>query len=306
MQKALFQIHLAVFLWGFTGILGRAISLSAFVLVWYRMLLSAIIIAAIISIRKEWIKMPKNDMLKVAGIGAMFAVHWVSFYASVKLANASIAMICLATAGVFTSILDPLYNKTKLRIEEIVISIVALFGVFLIYYLQPSGSNATSGMPNFELGVLLGVVAAIISALFTILNKPLAQRYKARPLVFYEMLFGFMVLSVILPFYINSNPEQALLPVGLDYLWLFLLSYCCTVWGQNLAMSALKKLSAFTITLSVNLEPVYGIVLAFVIMQENKQLGSGTYWGMALILLSLAMQVALVFYRNKMKKAMNG
>lgn len=247
--------------------------------------------------------MPKNDMFKVAGIGAMFAIHWVSFYTSVKLANASIAMICLATAGVFTSILDPIYNKTKLRIEEIVISIIALLGVFLIYYLQPTVTNNKDGMHNFELGVVLGVVSAIISALFTILNKPLAQIYKSRPLVFYEMSFGFLVLSCILPFYLSNNQEENLMPVGLDYLWLFILSYCCTVWGQNLAMSALKKLSAFTVTLSVNLEPVYGIILAFIIMQENKQLSSGTYWGMALILLSLAMQVALVFYRNnKIKK----
>lgn len=298
MKRALFQIHLAVLLWGFTGVLGRAISLSAPVLVWYRMLITAVFLCCIITYRNEWRKYKQFDFFKVTGIGVLFAIHWVAFYASVKLANASIAMVCLATASIFTALLDPLINKGKFNSKEILLSLLAVAGVFCIYFLQPSG-NKGADMPNFQLGVALGVAASIISAIFTVFNKPLTVHYPARLLVFTEMSTGFLFLSALAPFYILQMPAEPLLPQGWDYLWLFLLSYCCTVWGQSLAMNALRNLSPFTVTLSVNLEPVYGIMLAFLIFQENQQLGYGFYLGMGLIFLSLLLQVALIVHKNK-------
>jgi drug/metabolite transporter (DMT)-like permease len=293
MKRAFLQMHLAVLLWGFTGILGKAISLSAPVLVWYRMLLAAAIMGIIIWIRKEWQPIRKRDLLKLVGIGMMFAVHWVSFYASVKLANASIAMVCLATASVFTAILDPLINGRKFNKLEILLSFVAVAGVFCIYALHPDDLSTHKPMVNFKLGLVLGLIASIISAIFTVFNKPLAEKYTARPLVFCEMFSGLIFLSCLLPFYLHWQPNEAFVPIGWDYLWIFLLAYCCTVWGQSLAMNALKHLSAFTTTLSVNLEPVYGIILAFLIFQENDQLGYGFYIGMLLIFLSVAIQIAL-------------
>lgn len=303
MKRAFAQIHLAVLLWGFTGVLGKAISLSAPVLVWYRMIITAAIIALIVSRRREWISFARKDLVRVVGIGMMYAVHWVAFYASIKYANASIAMVCLATASVFTALLDPLLNKGKFNTVEILLSFMAVAGVYCIYALQPREQDVPQPMADFELGVILGVIASVISAIFTVLNKPLAERYPPRTLVFYEMGTGLAFLSLLAPFYIWQNPSEVLLPQGWDYLWIFLLSYCCTVWGQSLAMSALKQLSAFTITLSVNLEPVYGIVLAFIFFQENDQLGLGFYLGMGLIFTSLILQVALLLHKNKTRKA---
>jgi len=300
MKRAFAQIHLAVLLWGFTGVLGKAISLSAPVLVWYRMALTALLIAAIVSYRKEWVWPGQKDRARILGIGFLYAVHWVAFYASIKYANASIAMVCLATASVFTALLDPLFNKGRFSSLEIVLSLVAVAGVYCIYALQHNGSPAgASPMKDFKLGVFLGVAASVISAIFTVLNKPLAERYPPRTLVCYEMSGGLFFLSLAAPFYLMQHREEPLLPGGMDLLWLLLLSYCCTVWGQSLAMSALKKLSAFTITLSVNLEPVYGIVLAFLIFHENEQLGSGFYLGMSLIFLSLLCQVVLLVARSR-------
>lgn len=304
MNRALFQIHLAVLLWGFTGVLGRAISLSAPVLVWYRMWLTALLLFLIISYRQEWRKFTRVDLAKVAGIGILFAVHWVAFYASVKFANASIAMVCLATSSIFTALLDPWFNKGKLNRKEIALSLLAVAGVGCIYFLQPSGGKAQS-MPDFGLGVGLGVVASIISAVFTVFNKPLTARYPARLLVFTEMSTGFIFLSLLAPFYIMNMPSEPLLPQGWDYLWLFLLSYCCTVWGQSLAMSALRQLSPFTVSLSVNLEPVYGILLAFILFQENQQLGFGFYLGMGLIFLSMMLQVIMVMHKNRKARAVS-
>jgi len=301
MKRSFSQIHLAVLLWGFTGVLGRAISLSAPVLVWYRMLVTAIAIGIIITLRRQWVPIERSNLKRIVGIGIMYAVHWVAFYASIKFANASIAMVCLATASVFTALLDPLFNKGKFNAVEISLSLVALAGVFLIYILQPHDS-AVNKMPNLRLGIVLGVAASIISAIFTVLNKPLTGKYEPRTLVFYEMTTGLIFLTILAPFYLWQKPGEILLPQGMDYLWIFLLSYCCTVWGQSLAMSALKGLSPFTITLSVNLEPVYGIILAFLIYKENEQLNIGFYLGMALIFLSLIIQVAIVIAKGRKKK----
>lgn len=299
MRKAYAQIHLAVLLWGFTGVLGKAISLSAPVLVWYRMLLTTVIIGIILWFRKEWISIERKSLTKVIGIGLMYAVHWVAFYASIKYANASIAMICLATASVFTAVMDPIINKGKFNVLELGLSVLAVAGVFCIYLLQPANTGNAQAMANFELGVFLGVLASIISAIFTVLNKPLAEKYAPRTLVFYEMFSGLAFLSLIAPIYIHFNPTEILLPQGMDYLWIFILSYCCTVWGQSLAMSALKHLSAFTITLSVNLEPLYGIILAFLIYKENNQLGTGFYLGMSLIFASLLLQTMVQVSKSK-------
>jgi len=302
MKRAFLQMHLAVLLWGFTGILGKAISLSAPVLVWYRMLLATAILGGIILTRREWSAIHRKDMLKLTGIGMLFAVHWVCFYASIKLANASVAVVCLATASVFTAVLDPVVNGKKFNTAELILSLVAVAGVGCIYILQPDSRQAQHPMRNFRLGLALGIIASVISAVFTVFNKPLAEKYNARPLVFCEMGSGLAFLSCLLPFYLHWQPEASFLPVGWDYLWIFLLGYCCTVWGQSLAMSALRHLSAFTTTLSVNLEPVYGIILAFLIYRENDQLGYGFYAGMLLIFLSVALQVMVNIRQGRKAK----
>ncbi len=301
-KKSLLQLHVAVILWGFTGVLGRSISLSAPVLVWYRMLLAALFLGIIITFRKQWQPFSKRDLLKVIGIGVLFSIHWVSFFGSVKNANASVAMVCLATAGIFTAIFNPLYNKTKIDWKEIAYSMIAIAGVFCIYALQPH-SGIEKPMPHFERGVLLGILASLISAIFTIFNKPLTQHYHYRTLVFYEMASGLGFLSIIAPFFIFNFPKEIFFPEQWDWLWLFLLAYCCTVWGQSLAMSSLKGLSPFTVTLTVNLEPIYGIILAFIIFKENEQLGWGFYLGVMLILLSILLQSFMMYYdrRKKMK-----
>ena len=299
MKRAFAQINIAVLLWGFTGILGKAISLSAPALVWYRMSLAAVILALIITFRKEWTPIAKRDIFKLIGIGILFAIHWVAFYASVKLANASIAMVCLATASVFTAVLDPLLNGRKFNKVELFLSFIAVLGVVCIYVLQPHNAEPEHQMVNFKLGLALGIAASVISAIFTVLNKPLADKYPARPLVFSEMTSGLVFLSILAPFYIMNFPAEQLIPVGWDYLWIFLLAYCCTVWAQSLAMAALKNLSPFTVTLSVNLEPVYGIILAFLIFKENAQLGYGFYIGMSLIFISLMLQVGFTIRKSR-------
>jgi len=293
MKKSLLQMHAAVLLWGFTGVLGRFIQLDAPVLVWYRMLLTALFMAGILFYRRQWVPIARRDMLQLMIVGGLIGLHWVAFYAAIKFANASIALVCLSTASVSTSLLDPLVNKGKYNIIEQLLGLLALAGVYLIYQFQEF----------YGKGIAFGVIAAVLSSVFTVLNKRIANKYPARTMVFWEMLSGWglitMALGIMMGLGLEQflvSPEHAatglqLLPLSSDWIYLVLLSLCCTVWAQSLALNALKKLSSFTVTLSVNLEPVYGIILAFIFFHENKQLHWGFFAGMALICLSVVLQM---------------
>ena len=293
-------MHLAVLLWGFTGILGRAISLDAPVLVWYRMLFTALFMAGILMYRKQWVRIERRDLVQLTIVGGLMGLHWVAFYGAIKFANISIALVCLSTASIFTSLLDPLVNKGKYDIKEMFLGSFAIVGVYLIYRFQQF----------FGLGIAFGIAAAILSAVFTVLNKKIANKYPARTMVFYEMSTGWVFISLLMPFVLYYMPQTKMLPASPsiigpdwfhnDWLWLVILSLCCTVWAQSLALNALKKLTSFTVTLSVNLEPVYGILLAFLFYNENKEiifnkgtndLNWGFLGGMGLILLSVALQM---------------
>jgi drug/metabolite transporter (DMT)-like permease len=298
MKKALIQMHLAVLLWGFTGVLGRAISLDAPALVWHRMWMTAVLMACILFVRRQWVPINRRDIGQMAIIGLLMGLHWVAFYGSIKFANISIALVCLSTASIFTSLLDPFINKSKHDVKEVLLGSLALAGVYLIYQFQQV----------YGVGIIFGVVAAILSSVFTVLNKRIANKYPARIMVFYEMTTGWLFLSLLMPLALMYMPGMRMQPnwrigadwVHNDWLWLVVLSLCCTVWAQSLALNALKKLSSFTATLSVNLEPVYGILLAFVFYNENREiifnkdtqeLNMGFLGGMGLILLSVLLQM---------------
>ena len=293
MKNALIKMHIAVFLWGFTGVLGKAISLQEFPLVWYRTGITALIFIAILFYRKEFIKVSRKELLRFIGIGIIIAIHWVAFYGSIKYANASIALTCLATAGIFTALLEPIMSKTKFNYKELMIGFIALVGMYNIYHFKA----------NYATGILLGVFASILSSVFTILNKKIVNNYPARLVAFYEIGAGFLFLSLLMPIYLLFKPEISFTPIGYDWLWLLILSLCCTVWGQSLALSALKILSSFTTVLMVNLEPVYGIILAMIIYNENKELVPGFYLGISLITLSVGLHTFLIWQGKRKKKS---
>lgn len=289
MKNALLKMHLAVFLWGFTGVLGRAIELAEFPLVWYRTFITAIIFLGILLARKEFVKISNKELIQFAKIGSIIAIHWVAFYGSIKYANASIALTCLATAGIFTAFLEPIVLKTKFNPKELVIGLIALIGMYCIYHFEI----------KYAVGILLGVGAAMLSSVFTIMNKKIVNSYPSRMVAFYEIGSGFLLLTLLAPFYMHYLPQTNFAPTQMDLVWLGVLSLCCTVWGQSLALSALKKLSSFTTVLMVNLEPVYGIVLAMFFYHENKDLGLGFYMGISLIAISVGIHTLSMIWENK-------
>lgn len=284
-------MHLAVFLWGFTGVLGRGIHTDAFSLVWFRTLMTSILFFIILLFRKEFQNLTRKELLQFMLIGSIIAIHWVAFYAAIKLANASIALTCLSTAGIFTAILEPLILKTKMNYGEMVIGLFALLGMYLIY----------SGNFHFGPGILLGIIAAILSAVFTVMNKKIVANYPSNLVAFCEIGSGFLILSILLPFYFIFYHPTHFLPEKYDWALLLILSFFCTVLGQSLAISALKKLSSFTTVLMVNLEPVYGIILAMVIFKENKELNLGFYIGVLVIGLSVAIHSFSIIRKKGMK-----
>jgi len=286
--KAFLQLHIAVFLAGFTGVLGRLIHLNEGWLVWYRMLLSTLILVLILLFSKKSILIERKYLLQCIAVGGMIALHWVFFYGSIKYANVSIALVCFAATGSFTALLEPLIYKRRIDLFEILLGLLVLLGIFFIFHFDV----------QYKTGILLGVAAAFLSALFPIFNKRIIQKVPAANLTLYELGGGWLVLSLLLPFYLQFSPAATAIPSLSDWFWLLMLSMFCTVLAFQLSVSALKKISAFTANLTYNLEPVYGIALAFFIYHENKELGKGFYWGISLILLSVLIQTLRVWRKR--------
>lgn len=290
--KAFLQLHVAVFLAGFTGVLGRLIELNEGWLVWYRMLLSSFLLLLIFFIRKQSIRIERKYLVQCIGIGALIALHWVFFYGSIKYANVSIALVCFAATGLFTAFLEPLLHKRKLDLVEVLLGLLVLLGIYLIFHFDT----------EYKTGILLGIAAAFLSALFPIFNKRLIQHIPAANLTLYELGGGWLMLSLLLPLYLQFSPATKYIPTLSDWFWLLMLALFCTVLAFQLSVNALKKISPFTANLTYNLEPVYGILLAFLLYNENNDLGKGFYWGILLIVASVLIQTVRVWQEKKNAK----
>ncbi|HXB44478.1 MAG TPA: DMT family transporter [Puia sp.] len=289
MKKAFIQLHIAVFLAGFTGILGKLITLNEGLLVWYRLLISAVTLWILFSLQRKTTKIAHADILKIFGIGAIAALHWVSFYGSIKYANVSIALVCFSAVGFFTAFLEPLIFRVKMDVVELLLGILMVVGIYFIFHFDPS----------YKIGIIIGLISALLGSIFPILNKVILKKISAENVTLYELSGGFLFLTLVLPFYLKVFPTDYIFPNLHDWLWLLVLSWICTVLAFNLSMKALQKISAFTVNLSYNLEPVYGILLAFVVLGENKYFNKGFYMGLGFILFAITAQMLRL--RNKRK-----
>lgn len=284
MKKALIQLHVAVFLAGFTAILGKLIMLNEGMLVWYRMLITVVTLGAILFFRKSLQRIPFKDVLKIAGVGAIVAIHWVTFYGSVKYANVSVALVCFSATGFFTAFFEPLILRGRISPVEVGLGLIAILGIYVIFDFHP----------QYKLGIIFGILSAVGSALFPIFNKQLLQTYSPKLLTLYEMGGGLLALTLLIPFYLVQFPAAYYWPTFTDWFWLLVLAWLCTVLSFDLQLNALKKISAFTANLTYNLEPVYGIILAFVFFKENEQLHPQFYAGVLCILLAVVLQMIRV------------
>jgi drug/metabolite transporter (DMT)-like permease len=278
-------LHIAVLLAGFTGVLGRLISLNESLLVWYRLGITVITLLLLCLIRGAVPKISLTNGLKIFAVGALVAFHWVAFYASIKFSNISIALVCFSTVGFFSALLEPLVLKKKIAIVELVLGSLAIVGVYLIFHFDT----------RFRNGIIFGIASAFLAALFTIFNKKVVEENEPATVTLYELMGGFLVLTICLPAYLHFSNIHFSFPSPSDWIWLFMLSWFCTVLAFFLSLSALKKVSAFTVNLTYNLEPVYGILLAFLIYHENEDLRASFYAGLLLIVLAVLVQMMRVF-----------
>lgn len=290
MRKAFLQLHGAVLLAGLTGILGRLITLNEGLLVWYRLLFTAITLWGLFFFSKKLQRIPFREIAKITGVGAIAALHWVTFYGSIKYANVSVALVCFSAIGFFTAIFEPLITRNKMNWIELLLGLIAIVGISLIFHFDP----------QYKTGIIVGLISALLGSLFPIFNKQLLQKHTPETVTLYELSGGFLFLSVLLPFYLQYFPPDHILPTLSDLGWLLVLAWFCTVLAFNLSMNALKKISAFTVNLTYNLEPLYGIALAFAVYREDKLLTGTFYIGLLFIVISVLLQTWL-FYRAHKK-----
>jgi drug/metabolite transporter (DMT)-like permease len=292
LKKAFIQLHIAVLLAGVTGVLGKLIHLNEGLLVWYRLALTAPSLWLLAVLRKQSIRINRKDLWRIFGVGAIAALHWVSFYGSIKYSNVSVGLLCFSAVGFFTALIEPLLFRHRVDFVELFLGALVIVGIFFIFQVDP----------HYKTGILIGLVSSLLGSLFPVLNKRLLERIPAETVTLYELSGGFLFLTLLMPFYLYLFPVASLLPGWQDWVWLLILAWACTVLAFNLSMSALNKISAFTVNLSYNLEPVYGIFLAFLLFREDKYFNGGFYIGFFLIVLSIVLQTVRL-RRKRLKPA---
>jgi drug/metabolite transporter (DMT)-like permease len=289
LKKAFLQLHLAVIFAGFTAILGKLITLNEGLLTAYRMFLSALILAVVLYFKNQSKRLSRKNTLTLFAVGAIISLHWVSFYGSIKYSNVSVSVTCLSTIGFFTSLFEPLIMRRRVDLAEVFLGMLAVAGIYLIFNFYP----------EYKTGIIFGIISAMLACLFPIFNKKILNEFSPNTVTLYEMTGGFIALIFILPLYLYFFPADYFIPTSSDWLWLIILAGACTVFAFNLSLNALKHISAFTVNLTYNFEPIYSIILAFIIFKENKFLGPGFYFGFALILLAITLQMLRVYKEKK-------
>jgi len=275
-QKAYLQLHVAVLFFGFTAILGndKLISLPAISTVWWRVLFTSASLFFLIRFGKSLRTIPRKYIWQYLVIGVIVALHWICFFGSVKLAGASsLTLVCMATGAVFTAIIEPLVLKTKFQKKDLLLGLMVIPGMALVV-----------GNVPFEMwtGIVVGLISAFLASVFAVWNKLIIDKADPMDITFLEMSSGWLFISLILPFVIHFDDSIAFIPKGWDWGYLLMLALGCTTFAYVLSLRALKYLSAFTSTLTINLEPVYGILMAYFLLGEK--LSTGFYWGVLIIL----------------------
>ncbi|MCS7075989.1 MAG: DMT family transporter [Bacteroidia bacterium] len=273
-------LHLAVLLWGLTAILGKVIHLTPVPMMWWRTLLTSVSVGMILLIQSTSFCLPtpkKVDIRKMAWIGFLVAVHWLLFYASVKVSNASVCLAGFGTGTLFTAILEPLMNKKSLHWVELIISIWVMIAIYIL-------AQADISM---ILGLTLSAASAFFSSLFTILNKKLSHLYSPFVISFYEMVFACGILTLFLVLANLYQKIEVLPPSFWDWVYLIVLSLFCTVIAFSISVFVVRRLSAFMVTLTTNLEPVYGMLIAYFSFPQTERMNTHFYVGAVMLIGSI-------------------
>lgn len=280
--KSYLHLHLIVFIWGFTAILGALISLDALPLVWFRMLFAVGFIAVFIYFKKLPLGVSKKSLLQFIFAGLIIALHWFTFFKAIKVSNVSVTLACLSTGAFFASLLEPILYGKKVVWYEVFLGIIVVFGLYIIFNVEG----------NYWEGIILALISAFLSALFAVINSKFVKEHDATVISFYELAGGVFFFSIFLLFGNSFNADFFQLTTQ-DFVYLLILSSVCTAYAFIASTSVMKFLSPYTVMLTINLEPIYGIILAVLIFKEKEQMSFEFYIGALIILFTVLLNVII-------------
>jgi len=284
-KKNLLILHLTVFVWGFTGVLGKVISIDAVPMVWYRVLVASITLFAWFTLTKKNIKVTKKQFFQFFLTGGIVAIHWIFFFYAIKVSTVSVTLVCLSSFTLFTAILEPVIKKQPIFIGDILIGLLIIAGIYMIFKFET----------QYTLGIIFGLSAAVASSLFSTINSTFVQKSEPSIIGFYELVGGFFWITM----YRLYDGSLLNMPFNLstkDWFYIGILGTLCTSVAYVAGVSVMRTLSAFRTALVTNLEPVYGIFLAFIFFKDKEQMTGGFYIGAAIILASVFLYPV---YKNK-------
>ncbi len=274
------KLHFIVFLWGTTAILGKLISIPAVEMVFYRALLAAIGMVVLIALTQGKFKVGAADLIKLLCVGLLVSAHWIAFFVSGQVSTASVSLVGFATTSLWTAIIEPLSNKKRIKPLEIGLGFLVIIGLSIIFHFDF----------EFYFGLLLGVLSGLLLAIFAVINSHLVKRLPASTITLYEMIGGFLFTAAFLPIYQMywaDDHTLQLSPSVLDWFYIAVLAFVCSVYAYSLSIELMKRISVFVIQLAMNLEPVYGIIMAVLILDEAKYLSTSFYLGTMIILMAV-------------------
>lgn len=292
--KDYIHLHFLVFIAGFTAILGKEISAGATAIVWYRMAIAAVLMFIYIKIIKLNIKVSRKTILKFSAAGVIIALHWITFFESIKQSNISIALAMFSSGAFFASFIEPIFFKRRILVYEIGFGLVVILGVFLI----------TSSELKYINGIILGLLSALFSTLFAVINGRFIERYNATVISFYEFISGVLFLSLFIHFSGIHFNESFFTLSQMDWIYIFILASVCTAYAFIGAVEVMRYISPFTVILTYNLEPIYGILLALFLFPETEQMSFQFYLGAALIIVTVLLDAILKNIKARKRKKM--
>jgi drug/metabolite transporter (DMT)-like permease len=283
-------LHLIVLIWGFTAILGALITIDAIPLVWYRMLLAVICIAVYFLWKKKSFKVDRKGLVKFFFTGLVIALHWVFFFKAIKISNVSVALVTMSTGAFFASLIEPVFFKRKINTLEIFLGLLVIGGLYIIFNFES----------QYKLGIIYALIASFLGALFAVLNGLFIKKYTAEIISFYQLFFGVALITVFLLF--NNSFSESFFQISTsDWLYLLVLSSVCTAYAFSASVQVMKYLSPYTVMLTINLEPIYAIILALFIFGDEEQM-SGTFYLGAFIVLFVVLLNGIIKNSTSLKE----
>ena len=267
-------LHLTILIWGSTSILGKLISLSSSSIVVGRMFIAFLALATLLVFRKKEVVEQKNKW-QMIGVGVLTAAHWATFFEALKVSNVSVTLCCLASCSLFVSLIQPWFLKTKLKLYEVILGLFVILGIYIIFTFES----------DYTLGIILSLISALLVAIFSVWNAVLIKHNTAFTITLYEMLGG--SVAMFLYFIFSGNEIQQIIPIGIDWLYMLILGVVCTAFAFLLGIEVMKELSPFTVSISVNLEPIYAILLALYVFGESEIMSLEFYIGASIILATI-------------------